>query len=134
MKSDDLTRLKDLLFFRVWAVYFLSRKGTMAFLGAYSSEEKARARYDACMAKIPLVGVHKDIPRDRITVFQYLLDASKGTELYRAFTSQPEFEFGAIPITNDTSEFAQPLAWAFPGSASYLGQKNKVTLDLDVAY
>lgn len=133
MKSDDLTRLKDLLIFRIWAVYLVIRQGGMMFLGAYSSEEKARARYEARMGIIPQIGVHKNIPRDRIIMFEYLLDATKGKQLYRSFTTQPDFNFGAIPITNDLSTFYNALQYAFPGSTNTsLGRGNRVTLDVDV--
>lgn len=140
MSREDLQRLKDLLFFTVYAVYLIKRQKVQVgstwddytFLGAYSSEEKARERVLAYGKRIPKVGVHKDQPLHRLTVYEYILDRTKGTNLYRDWSRHGDLKFGPIPISNDKETAFRPMSWAFSGSTKIVEKDNEVTLDKDV--
>jgi hypothetical protein len=140
MAPEDLQRLKDLLFFKIYAVYMIkkqkmhvgSTEDDYTFLGAYSSEQKARDRVLAYQKLIPKVGVHKDQPLHRLTVYEYILDRSKGTQLYRDWSRHGDLKFGPIPISNDKNTAFRPMTWAFPGSTCCISEGNEVTIDQDV--
>lgn len=133
MSDDALSRLKQLLFKKIWAVYLLKRDSTVKFLGAYSTRDNARKRYESYMQNIPKTGYHKNIPIHRITVLEYTLEASKGSTLYRAISApSKDFNFGILPITNDTFTVCSPIHWAYPGGSMCITKDNIVELDIDV--